>query len=301
MRSYFVVALTLLVLTAACGEMGAPAHRTAPGEFDNLDVPERVALASRGYDASPPPAAPLPKGRAQILEGTVRLRVGSVDSAMVQLAAIAARFDGHMGSRVVRFGEERTRGGSVQLRVPSDRFDEAVTALGQVGRLEHSAVNAVEVGEQLVDLRARLENARRLESRLLDILRTRTGRLADVLAIERELARVREEIERSDAQLRTLADRVAMSTITAELFEPGPIVAFTPAASVLRESFGQAWRNFVDLLAGLIAASGFYLPLLAVVLVAFAAMRGWQRRRSGRRAPPPVTGGEATAGGILGG
>ncbi len=300
MRSYAILALTALVLTAACGELGTPAARHGnPRETPAPDAEQGFAMTVRSEHASPLPTAPLPRARAQILEGTVRLRVGSVDSAVAQISELAERLGGHMGSRVVRYGEDRSRGGSVQLRVPSDRFNEAVTALALVGRLEHSAVNAVEVGEQLIDLGARLENARRLESRLMDLLRTRTGNLADVLAVERELARVREEIERTDAHLRTLGDRVASSTITVELFVPGPIVAFTPAGSVLGESFRQAWRNFVILLGGLIAASGFLLPIMAVALAAFAAVRGWHRRASRRGAPPSVTGGEATAGGIL--
>lgn len=300
MRVNVILALTAAVLTSACGERGMPASRAGHGETAAPDAPQTLAMSVRSDHAHPPPAAPLPRGRAQILEGNVRLRVGSVDSALVQVAELAGRFDGHMGSRLLRHGEERSRGGSVQLRVPSERFNEAVAALAQIGRLEHSAVNVAEVGEQLIDLRARLENARRLETRLVDLLRTRTGNLADVLAVERELARVREEIERTDAQLRTLADRVAMSTITVELFEPGPIVAFTPAASVLGESFRQAWRNFVELVAGLIAASGFFLPIMAAALAVLAAVRGMGRRASRRRTPPPVTGGEATAGGILG-
>ncbi len=300
MRSYVMLAFTALVLTAACGELATPADRHAnPEEGAAPDAEQGFAMTVR-RDHAPPPTAPVPKGRAQILEGTVRLRVGSVDSAVAQISELAEHLGGHMGNRVVRYGEDRSRGGSVQLRVPSERFNEAVTSLALVGRLEHSAVNATEVGEQLIDLGARLENARRLERRLLDLLRTRTGNLADVLAVERELARVREEIERSDAHLRTLGDRVASSTITVELFVPGPIVAFTPARSVLGESFRQAWRNFVELLAGFIAASGFFLPFMVVALAAFAAVRGWYRRGSRRRAPPSVAGGEATAGGILG-
>ena len=41
-----------------------------------------------------------------------------------------------------------------------------------------------------VDLTARAANVERLERRLIDLLARRTGKLEDVLAVERELARV---------------------------------------------------------------------------------------------------------------
>jgi len=80
--------------------------------------------------------------------------------------------------------------------VPAGRFDEVVAGLRPMGRLESVNVNAQDVGEEYVDVTARIDNARRLEQRLIGLLATRTGKLKDVLDVEQTLARVREEIER---------------------------------------------------------------------------------------------------------
>jgi uncharacterized protein DUF4349 len=48
----------------------------------------------------------------------------------------------------------------------------------------------------VVDIEARLANGRNTEKRLGEVLRNRTGKVSDVLEVEREIARVREEIER---------------------------------------------------------------------------------------------------------
>ena len=71
---------------------------------------------------------------------------------------------------------------------------------------------------------ARLENGRRLERRLVELLATRTGPLVDGLAVERELARVREALETAEGRLRYLRNRVALSTLTVRLHEPAPII-----------------------------------------------------------------------------
>src|SRR5205823_10851551 len=73
-----------------------------------------------------------------------------------------------------------------------------------IGKLESVNVSAEDVGEEYVDVAARMANARRLESRLIDLLAARTGKLKDVLDVEQELARVREEIERYEGRLRYL-------------------------------------------------------------------------------------------------
>ena len=73
-----------------------------------------------------------------------------------------------------------------------------------------------------MDLAARAANGRRLEERLVELLRTRTGKLQDVLSVERELARVREEIERMEGRLRFSRPAPQLSTLSVSLYEPLP-------------------------------------------------------------------------------
>jgi hypothetical protein len=117
------------------------------------------------------------------------------------------------------------------------------------------------VSEEFVDLSARIANGHRLEDRLLELLRTRTGKLADVLTVERELARVREEIERMEGRVRYLKAGAQLSTLSVSLHEPAPIVASQGHGPIV-EAFRAAWRNFVGVLAGAIASLGFAVPVL---------------------------------------
>jgi uncharacterized protein DUF4349 len=123
-------------------------------------------------------------------------------------------------------------------------------------------VGAEDVSEEFVDLTARVANGHRLEDRLVELLRTRTGKLQDVLSVERELARVREEIERMEGRMRFLKTSAQLSTLSVNLFEPPPIVASHPGRSVIGEAFKTAWRNFMGVLAGMIASLGFVVPIL---------------------------------------
>jgi hypothetical protein len=128
-----------------------------------------------------------------------------------------------------------------------------------------------------VDVTARVNNARRLEDRLITLLSTRTGKLDEVLRVERELARVREEIERYEGRLRYLSSRVATSTLTITVHEPAPILGNTPGENPIAAALRRAWKNFVALVAGVIASLGVLIPLALVGLGAWAAYKRWKK------------------------
>jgi hypothetical protein len=161
--------------------------------------------------------------------------------------------------------------------VPALRFDELTEALGPIGRLQHVNVGAEDVSEEFVDLTARVANSHRLEDRLVELLRTRTGKLQDVLTVERELARVREEIERMEGRLRFLKTSAQLSTLSVNLYEPAPIVASHPGRSVIGEAFRTAWRNFVGVVAGVIASLGFVVPVVIFGWGAYVVARKYRR------------------------
>ena len=160
----------------------------------------------------------------------------------------------------------------------AERFDEALEGLAPIGKLESVNVNAEDVGEEFTDVTARMGNARRLESRLIDLLATRTGKLKDVLDVEQELARVREEIDRYEGRLRYLRAHAVLSTFTVYVHEPLPVVGHA-GSSVMGEAFKQAWRNFVDLVALCVRSLGVVLPLGLVALAAWLALK--RRRKLG--------------------
>lgn len=222
-----------------------------------------------------------------IRTGTAFVEVDSVELAVARVQELAQRLGGFVGNTSVSGGERETRSATLELKIPAARFDQAVSGLRPLGKVERVQVQAEDVGEEYVDLSARAANARRLEERLLALLANRTGKLEDVLAVERELARVRQEIDTREGRLRYLRTRAAVSTLNVTVHEPRPLIGDYPRARPLREAFRDAWRNFIGFTAGLIASLGFLIPL-AVILAGIV----WLVRRyfPGRRRPgPPPT------------
>jgi hypothetical protein len=213
-----------------------------------------------------------------IRTGQASVQVDSLDQSIRAVRVLAQRVGGYIANSSIVAGADQTHSATLEIKLPSARFDDAVNGLQPIGHLESVSVSAEDVGEEFVDVAARAENGRKLEQRLIDILGTRTGKLSDVLAVERELARVREVIERQVGRMRCLRTRAAMSTLAVTVHEKLPVVAGTGSWGVLGEAFRQAWRNFIAFTANVIAAMGTLLPL--GLIVAVLGWLVWRARRS---------------------
>jgi hypothetical protein len=216
--------------------------------------------------------------RLIVRTGQASIEVDSLESSMAELRRIVQRVGGFVADASVQSGRNQLRSATLQLKVPSSRFDDLTQGLEPLGRLQFVNVAAEDVSEEFVDLTARVANGRRLEDRLVELLRTRTGKLQDVLTVERELARVREEIERMEGRMRFLKTSAQLSTLSVNLFEPAPIVASHPGQSVIGEAFKTAWRNFVGVLAGAIASLGFVVPVVVLGWGTLIIARKYKRK-----------------------
>jgi hypothetical protein len=238
--------------------------------------PEEAAGGRSGDDWFKSPVGD-PLSRLIVRTGQASVEVDSLEPAMAELRRLAQRAGGFVADASVQSGRNQLRTATLQLKVPASRFDDLTGWLDPLGRLQYVNVSAEDVSEEFVDLGARVENAHRLEERLLELLRTRTGKLQDVLTVERELARVREEIERMEGRMRFLKTRAELSTLSVNLYEPAPILA-SPGHNPIGEAFKTAWRNFVSLLAGAIASLGFVVPLLLVGWSAVLLVKRYRRK-----------------------
>jgi Domain of unknown function (DUF4349) len=114
-----------------------------------------------------------------------------------------------------------------------------------------------------------------LEQRLIGLLANRTGRLKDVLDVERELARVREEIDRYEGRIRYLKAHTAMSTLSVTVHEPVPVVG-DAGKSVMGEALRQSWRNAVALASLAVQSLGVIVPLGLFVALGWVLTRRWR-------------------------
>ena len=107
--------------------------------------------------------------------------------------------------------------------MPQAQFSSAVEQIELVGKVQSKNLGSEDVSERFIDLQARLKSSLREDESFLSLL-DRTSTVIEVLAIERELTRVRLDIERLQGQLNFLERRIDLATITVSLSSPPSVI-----------------------------------------------------------------------------
>ncbi|MFA5185860.1 MAG: DUF4349 domain-containing protein [Patescibacteria group bacterium] len=249
-----------------------------------------VGMMSPSSEYYPSPMPPIDNGGATIADrqkvgdkiirtGNLNLRVDDADKRMTEAKALAKQFGGFVdNSNLVDNGGVKT--GYITVRVPSDKYDELISAAKKMAVLVLSEnSNSEDVTAQYVDLSARLKSAQAEEAQYLDILK-QAKTVEDTLKVTQALSQVRTTIEQLQGQLRYLGDRTDYSTLTISLTEETKIQAPTKLWKPL-ETIRIAFQGLivslqalVDFLIGLaIYGIGFILPLVLLVWLAYRLVR----------------------------
>jgi hypothetical protein len=177
--------------------------------------------------------------RKIIYEAGINLVVEDIAKTETEIDRLLKEFDGYISEANV----DRTQGeqltGQWRVRVPVANFDPFLDELSELGVAESRRQTAQDVTEEFVDLEAQISNKKRLEERIVELLKDKSGAIKDVIEVERELGRVRGEIEQMEGRLRYLGNRTELTTITITAREERDYVP--PAAPTFVNRITSAW------------------------------------------------------------
>jgi len=170
--------------------------------------------------------------RKLVRNATAELEVGSFDEAAQKITAFAAEEKGYIATTSAEKQANGKLRGEVVVKVLPDNLDKFLLKLRGIGELKNQALTTEDVTKAYFDTESRLKNARLMEQRLIEILKTKSKDVADLLAVEKELGRVREEIETMQGELKLMDSQVNFATVTIQLAEKNMNI---PAAFLLKE------------------------------------------------------------------
>jgi len=244
--------------------------------------------AKGGEKKQPEPAVKpdAPPARKIIYTGNVDLVVPDLDAATQKLEKLVEEHRGFVSHSDVHGTKGERRTATWTIRVPVEEYQAVKEALPKLGEMISIRTDSQDISEEYYDLEARLKNKQVEEKRLLEHLQKSTGKLEEILAVEKELSRVREEIERFQGRLNKLSNLASLTTITVtvqEIKDYVPPSSPTFRTSVNRtfddsaSSLGSFLRNVFLFMVALVP----WLPLLAVVI----GVPWWLLRRRLRHLP----------------
>jgi hypothetical protein len=125
------------------------------------------------------------------------------------------------------------------VRIPENQFGAVLDKVrGLANNRKEEKVTGQDVTEEFIDLEARIKTQRALETQFLQIMK-QAGNIEDALAVQRQIADVRTEIEKLEGRRRFLENRSSLSTIVVNILAPKPIAVNT-------SGFGRSVRDAVS-------------------------------------------------------
>lgn len=279
------LALTALILTTGCGQRMAPSSEGDMAAKASMPEASRAAYAPSAAgvaaDATTDvkPLAQLP--HKIIYNAQVELVAPDLSQAARELTQRVKARRGYIASQDVSGATGAPRQGTWKVRVPVAAFDDFLTDVSRLGELQTTHTDSDDVSAEFYDSQARLTNKRVEEQRLLRALTERTSKLSDVLLVERELSRVRGEIEQLQSRLRVLSSLTDLSTVTIVIRELKEFAApQNPTfGQQIARSFTVSLHSLRDVGKALVLAAVALAPwLLVLALVAVPTARLLHRR-----------------------
>ena len=291
MRKLALLIAAPLLLAACAQSANAP---SAGGKADYAgSAPAPAADAASGYSGVASttsnqgiPTVVVSADRNLILTAKIDMRSKDPWATSDRAQAIASGLGGDV-LNLSQSGTADTRSASLTIRVPSNRFGDALQALKSLdGEIQTSGVSAQDVTDQFIDLQARLTAKQAEEQRYVAIL-NRANTIDEILKVDASLGSVRTQIEQLTAQINSIKNRTDFSTISMSISTlsvlPGDTTtkAWDPSKTVGRAlaALGAMMQVFADVVIWLIVFG--WLPLIAFAVLIFAA-------RMRRPAAPPA-------------
>lgn len=271
-------ATVVIGLVACAGDEKAPSGKAAmpepqaPQEFS--EEPSRIGEPGETVVVGKLPAL----GPKVIKNASVRVEIrrGGFADALREATAVAGTYGGFVVQSSAE--GEKARRGSLVIRVPAERFELALGDIHDLGTLTRETVSGKDVGQEFIDLEARLRNLRAHEGVMLRLY-DRAQTIPESIRVQKEVTGVQLRIEEIEGRLRYLRDQAAFGTISIALVEVG-VVPESPGGVIER-----AWDRAVDVVLGLASAAivslGVIVPLGLLALLLWPFVRRLRARTAG--------------------
>jgi hypothetical protein len=190
---------------------------------------------------APPPAGgpatvatggtPVPVLKEQlVVEAWLSVQVDDASATARALRTVVEQSQGRVVSEQVT-GAAESWSASIQLRLPPRAVGSVVDWLSQQGEVTSKRIQGTDVSKTLFDQEIALQNLTLTLERLRKLLDSGGLQMKDILEIEKEMTRLRGEIERIKGEKRFLEDRVALATVSVELSRKQGVI-MSPKAKV---------------------------------------------------------------------
>jgi hypothetical protein len=213
-----------------------------------------------------------PSSRKFIKNGQVTFETPDLEKTKKRIEELIKKHQGYISKDSENELDNRINV-HLTIRVPAKNFDSLLSDISTgVEKFDYKQVKIKDVTEEFLDVTSRLKNKKELEKRYLEILQ-KAKNVKEILEVEREIGKLREDIESAEGRLKFLQDQIALSTLEVSFYKE----------VYYESSFGKKTKEALK--DGFSGLKSFFLGLLSVwpFLIIGILMFIWLRRRIKRK------------------
>ena len=266
---FFVITLVLTIgiLLAGCSGVKVEQGASPPPMPSPVPSPTMPSTPGRDGDTTYLPDAGNMERRI-IRSGSITLEVEDVIEAINRVEDVAAIMGGYVVSSYKYENEEGTSG-EINIRIPSDKFDEGFDRLRQIAQnVPYEHTDSTDITEEYIDLEARLHNMEATEAQYLKLL-DKAETVDEMLQVQRELSNVRGSIEQIQGRMKYLERVSDMGIIDVSIRETGSIAGPWSIVNTLK----TAAHGVISFVRGLLTVfiwigifCWIWIPILIIVI-----------------------------------
>ena len=215
------------------------------------------------------------------------IKVEKAAEAADKLRALADKYAGFVSGLTENVDTGGTTRVTMTVRVPSEHFNDVVSGLEGLGKVDEESLETENVTEEWVDLNARL-GIKELRKLQLEALLKRANSVEEVDQRQQQINTVQEEIERIQGRQHVLQNQVALSTLNVSFYEKGLAPLGKPGPFSARNVVVRAWYALLAILRVLYAILVWVALPGAVIWIPVTIIVLWRRAHPKPKRFPPT-------------
>lgn len=220
-----------------------------------------------------------PDNRKIIWVGEIEMQVKNVDQFTRQLNATIKKNEAFIS-------EMRTTNNSyniatdITIRVKNENFTKLINDVkSKSGNIDKLEISSDDVTEEYIDIKSRLETKKDVRDRYIKLLKSKTGKISEIIEAEEAIRKITEEIEAKEGRLRYLNDKISFSTLNLRIYQK---VDYKPKSNIYKQTFWDKTKdgleNGWEIITGLVLILINIWPIVIITIVVFIK-RKWFRKK----------------------
>ncbi len=215
------------------------------------------------------------EGRKIIKSGEISLETKEFDKTVDAIISKTNFIGGYVessnvtGRGVNQKGDLLNRRARFSLRVPDREFEDFILDINTIGSVTNSITRGNDITSQYFDTEARVKTLSIQEERLLEILQ-KAEKVEDIIQLEKELSRIRYEIESLTGTLKKWDNLVNYSTLEVSVYEVQEVTEVRENSQGLiarmRDGFRRSIKAVMDMFKGLLIFIASLVPFTIIIL-----------------------------------